>query len=109
MDSRVEAVIATIERDFADCTMNSERLAAVANLSPSRLHHVFKAETGKALMLYLRSIRMREAATLLAISNLSVKELAHRVGYKSYSHFIHDFKREHGIPPGRYQAIVTIE
>ncbi|SRR5260370_30134399 len=107
MDSRIETLIATIERDFYDCKLNSERLAGLVNLSPSRLHHLFKAETGKAPMLYLRSIRMRKAAMLLASSPLSVKELAHRVGYKSYSHFIHDFKREHGIPPGQYHATAS--
>ena len=104
MDSRIEAVMATIESDFSDCTLNCEKLATLVNLSPSRLQHLFKTETGKAPTQYLNSRRMREAEILLATAFLSVKEVRYRAGFCNYGHFMHGFKKEHGVTPGKYRA-----
>ena len=105
MDSRIEMVIAAIESDFCDCRLNCETLAGLVNLSPSRLHHLFKAETGEAPMTFVHCRRMREAERLLTTTFLSVKELRYRVGFGNYGHFIHGFKREHGVTPCEYRAI----
>lgn len=99
MDSRIELVIAVIERNFSDCKLNSDTLAGLVNLSPSRFHHLFKAETGKAPMTFINCRRMREAEGLLTTTFLSVKEVRYRAGFCDYGHFMHDFKREHGVTP----------
>jgi len=50
---------------------------------------------------YVGQIRMARAEEMLAGTELSVKEVAARLGYHSASHFSLDFKRAHGVsPPG---------
>ena len=105
MDSRIEVVVAAIERDFCDCKLNCETLAGLVNLPPSRLHHLFKTETGEAPMTFINCRRMREAEVLLTTTFLSVKEVRYRVGFCNYGHFTHGFKRDHGVTPGKYRAI----
>src|SRR5947207_14971459 len=109
MDSRIEVVVDAIERDFSDCKLNSETLAELVNLSSSRLHHLFKAEIGQAPMTFVNCRRMREAELLLTTTFLSVKEVRYRAGFCNYGHFMHGFKREHGMTPGKYRAMARIE
>ena len=106
MDRRVQLVIAVIDKDFRR-PWSTEQLAALVNLSPSRLRHLFAAGTGKTPAQHLRSVRMREAAKLLRTTFLSVKEVMNRVGFLDESHFGHEFKRTFGLAPSRYRDAAT--
>ena len=103
MDRRIQIVSAAIETDFRRA-WDSEELARLVNLSTSRLRHLFKAEMGKTPAQYLKSIRMREAHTLLLTTFLSVKEIMNRVGIADESHFGHEFKKRYGLAPLKYRS-----
>ncbi len=105
MDPRIQIVISTIENEFFCRTLSSEKLAHLVNLSPSRLQHLFKAETGETPMHCLKTRRMRAVEVLLRTEFLNGKEVMNRVGLTNYSNFIHDFKRAYGVAPGRYRAL----
>lgn len=107
MDQRVEVVISAIQTDFARA-WDIARLARLVNLSPSRLRHLFKAETGKTPAKYLKSIRMREAEKLLRTTFLNVKEIMNRVGISDESYFGHEFKKEYGSAPSKYRIAARI-
>jgi transcriptional regulator GlxA family with amidase domain len=102
MDHRVLEVIAlmkeSLHRDWS-----AGRLAACVNLSPSRLHQLFKAETGLPPARYLRLLRMQQARELLETTHLSVKQVIAHVGVTDESHFVRDFKKTHGFTPARYR------
>jgi transcriptional regulator GlxA family with amidase domain len=82
-------------------------LAEVANLSPSHLGRLFKAQTRLTPGEYLRSLRMEEAAYLAAAGRLSMKEIMAVVGYKSKSHFVRDFRRCFHLAPSKYRKSVS--
>ena len=79
------------------------RLAKFVNLSSSRLHQLFKEETGLPPAKYLRLLRMKHAGELLETSYLSVKEVMAKVGVTDESHFVRDFKKTYGLTPARYR------
>ncbi len=79
-------------------------LARNVGVSPSRLWHMFKVQTGLTPAAYLRSARMLRAAELLLLSRQSVKEIAPAVGFKSVSHFVHAFRRAYSMPPRHYRS-----
>jgi len=106
MDPKIQTVIATMEQDFSSLALCTQNLAELVNLSPSRLQHLFKAETGETLSRHLRSARIRAAEVLMRTSVLSGKEVMNRVGLFNYSNFIHDFKKAYGLAPGRYRALM---
>jgi AraC-like DNA-binding protein len=47
---------------------------------------------------------MDKAAELLAARSLTVREVAHRVGYRQPAQFAKAFRRRHGVAPSDYRA-----
>jgi len=72
-------------------------------LSPSRLAHLFKAETGQTITEALRQIRLRQAARLLRHSGRSVQEIAAEVGFHCPFHFSRRFRQAFGVGPREYR------
>ena len=54
---------------------------------------------------YRKGVRLEEARVLLDTTFLSVKEIMHRVGVVSDSHFAHDFKEACDLSPTQYRAL----
>src|SRR5919112_278476 len=79
MDQRVLEVIALMKSSLHK-GWSADRLAERVNLSPSRLHQLFKRETGLPPARYLRLLRMQRARELLETTHLSVKQVMARVG-----------------------------
>jgi AraC family transcriptional activator of mtrCDE len=78
-------------------------LCHAAALSRSSLCRAFKVESGTSPGAYVRTMRLRRAVELLALSRLSVKEIAFAVGFRSESGFIYSFRRTFGLPPRQYR------
>ena len=102
MDRRIQVVTGAIEKDFRR-PWNTEELAALVNLSSSRLRHLFKADLNKTPAQYLKHVRMQEAEKLLRTTFLSVKEIMNLVGILDESHFGHEFKKTYGVAPSKYR------
>jgi len=100
MDRRIELVISKIDSDPGSCSLSA--LAALVLLSPSRLRHLFKQETGTTPSHYLKIARLVKAELLLRTTFLSVKEIMNLVGLPS-SHYVREFRREYGLSPTEYR------
>jgi AraC-like DNA-binding protein len=103
MDARVEAAIGTIRELLAD-QLSVGTLSKRVRLSPTRLRQLFKKETGRSPMQYLRDLRMQRAEHLLRSTFLSVKEVAFVSGVKDVSNFVRDFKKRCGQTPKQFRA-----
>lgn len=79
--------------------LSVDEVAAHLYVSRSKLCAVFKRETGEGLAAYARRRRIERARELLAESNLSVAEIATRLGYRRQSAFSQTFKQACGISP----------
>ncbi|MDQ3474273.1 MAG: helix-turn-helix transcriptional regulator [Acidobacteriota bacterium] len=103
MDHRAEKVITLISNNFhRKLTLGA--LARTVNLSPSRLRHLFKAETGTTPTQYLHQLRMSRAKLLLETTYLQVKEIRNLVGVGGESRFVQDFKRVYAKTPASYRT-----
>jgi transcriptional regulator GlxA family with amidase domain len=106
MDRRVQISIG-----FMKANLNREvlliEIARLVNLSPSRLQHLFKAETGTPLTQYLKSLRLERARELLETTFLSVKQVMTTAGLKNKSHFVKDFRKAYGMTPTQYRRAIT--
>jgi transcriptional regulator GlxA family with amidase domain len=101
-DRRIETVVSAIEREFAR-PWNTEALADLVRLSPSRLRCLFKSEIGKTPAQYLKSRRLQAAELFLRTDFLGVKEVMKMAGINNHSHFEHDFKKNYGVAPAKYR------
>lgn len=102
MDRRVQIVIAKFHEDIHREVPISD-IARLVNLSPSHLHHLFKAETGTSPTRYRKTLRLERARELLATTFLSVKQVMTTAGLKNQSHFVKDFKKAYGVTPSQYR------
>ena len=81
-------------------------LGAVAerlNISEYYLAHVFKQEFGIPPMQYVMKRRIGEAQELLMNTEMPIAEVADQLGYSSVCHFNAMFKKNVGMPPGKFR------
>jgi transcriptional regulator GlxA family with amidase domain len=82
------------------------RLAETVQMSPRTLSRRFKRATGLTPISYLQSLRVAGARDLLRHSNLSVGEIAWRLGVQDVSYFSQLFRRHCGMSPLKYREAV---
>lgn len=82
------------------------QLAETIGMSIRTFNRRFKIATAMTPLDYLRNVRMNNAKDLLQDTNLSINEIAFRVGYQDATHFSRLFKQKHGITPSQYRVTV---
>jgi AraC-like DNA-binding protein len=95
---RIAQAIGWLKTHYA-ATMRVEALADLVHMSPSSLHHHFRAVTALSPLQYQKQLRLQEARRLLLGGRLDVAGAAHRVGYESASQFSRDYSRHFGAAP----------
>ncbi len=87
-----------VNSEFAE-EITAEQVAEQVNMSYSHFARSFKEVTGKTFTEYLNVTRVNEAEHLLTNTDLSIAEIAGKVGYNSISYFISIYKRYKGKTP----------
>lgn len=100
LDARLRRLLELIETNPLS-TIHDWALAF--NLSNSHLQRLFKQATGVGLGRALTEKRLLRAAYLLLHTNMSVKEVAHAVGYEHTSSFTRAFERHFESGPRHYR------
>lgn len=102
-ESLYREVTAIVEYEYGDEITLDELAHRVAS-SRRQLQRAF-AEVGKTTFRqYLTGVRMERAAEMLIGSDLTVREVAHRVGYRQPAQFAKAFRRHHGLVPSDYRV-----
>ena len=78
-------------------------IARAVGTNETKLKTGFKKLYGKTFSEILRNERLNNAKVLVEDGKLSIKEIAHKCGYKSISMFRLRFKERFGITPTQYQ------
>lgn len=81
-------------------------LAARLGTSPRTLERRFRAATGSSPASYWRARRIAFAKELLESTNLTISDIAQRVGFLDAGHFSRLFRRELSVGPSGYRATV---
>lgn len=86
--------------------MSLEALASEAGLGISAFARGFRGSTGWTPGDYLIALRMKQVASLLATTDLPMKEIARHVGLRSAAHAEQQFRRSHGVTTKTFRAAV---
>ncbi len=81
-------------------------LAQEFGLSPRSFDRRFRDATGSSPLAYVQQQRIKVAQNLLSSTNLSVAEIAYRVGYVDHGHFARLFERAFTVGPREYRRTV---
>ena len=101
-ETPIEESIHYIRQNYQE-SLNLNKLAEIANLSPYYYAHCFKEETGYSPMEYVTNTRLEQAKIKLIRTLKTVDEIADEVGYSSSSSFINMFVKKVGRSPKQYR------
>src|SRR5882757_9998461 len=94
--------VAIVETEYAS-DLSLDDIARRVASSRRQLQRSY-AEIGKTTFReHLTAVRMDRAAELLATRGLTVREVAHRVGYRQPAQFAKAFRRHHGLAPSAFR------
>ena len=99
----VEGIKAYLKSNFNKPISFSD-IASQFNFSPAYLTKIFKEHAGTSPVKYLQKYRIDVARKLLWSSNLSVKEVALKVGFEDQFHFSKNFKNIVGVSPQQFRS-----
>ena len=83
-------------------------LADLCGLSQDYMMRGFKVSTGKTVHKYVEEERLNFAQQLLAESSLSLKQIAHRLGFSSQAYFSAGFRRLMDMTPSEFRTSARI-
>jgi AraC-like DNA-binding protein len=95
---RIDIICAHLER-HAEEKINFPQLAKNICMDQTSLCRFFKRATGRTMTNYVNELRLGLASELLTNTDLSILEIALRVGFENYSHFCRQFRRIKGCTP----------
>lgn len=98
----VHQAIAFIHQNYKESISRTE-IAAHLSVNEQYLSRCFSKELGIGPMAYLSRYRIEQAKKLLENTDLSVTQVALRVGLSSQSYFSRVFQKEVGLTPTAYQ------
>jgi len=92
-----------VEAHIDDLELNVVRLAFALNVSRALLFTKLKALTNQTPGNFIKGIRIKRAAQLLATNKLNVSEVAYRVGFRDPKYFSKCFKEAYGVSAHSYR------
>ena len=78
-------------------------VADAANLSESRLSHLFREQLATTVMDYLLEVRVSRAKTLLLTTGMTCTEITYETGFNEPSYFTRCFRRSVGSSPREFR------
>jgi len=101
--SLFQDAVAIVEAEFAT-ELSLDDIARRVASSRRQLQRAY-AEIGETTFReHLTAVRMDRAAEMLDVRGLTVREVAHRVGYRQPAQFAKAFRRHHGDAPSDFRA-----
>jgi DNA-binding response OmpR family regulator len=93
-----------VEKNIANAEYSVENLCREMGLSRTLFFKKMLALTGKSPLEFIRTIRMQQAAQFLEKSQLTVAEVAYKVGFNNPKYFARYFKQIYHVLPSAYAA-----
>jgi AraC family transcriptional regulator of adaptative response / methylphosphotriester-DNA alkyltransferase methyltransferase len=101
--SLFEEATSIVESEFAS-DLSLDDIARRVASSRRQLQRAYAEIGNTTFREHLTAVRMDRAAEMLGMRGLTVREVAHRVGYRQPAQFAKAFRRHHGTSPSSYRS-----
>jgi signal transduction histidine kinase/DNA-binding response OmpR family regulator len=98
----LERLQKVMDEHITNSQFSAELFSKEMGVSRMQLHRKLKALTGQSTSEFLRSQRLKLAATLLKSNKATIAEIGYTVGFNDPSYFTKSFKQEFGCAPSEY-------
>lgn len=106
LHKKISEIITYINLNYTN-DLGLELLSKEFLISTAHLSRAFKKVTGLSFVEYLNNLRVNEAQKLLTETNLSILEIAEKVGYQNSTHFGRTFKSITGSSPREFRKLLV--
>ncbi len=86
-----------------EASVKIDEIAQTFNYSPSYICSIFKKSTGYSINHFFNLKKMQKACEYLNYTNLNVKEISYKMGYRDPFYFSRVFKKYIGVSPKTYR------
>ena len=98
---KLRAVLSYVEKNYTEKIQISE-LSEIIHVCDDRLIRLFKEVTGETPIEYIMNLRIEAAIKLLSTTDLSVADVAEKVGFGSDTYMTRVFRQKLNTTPGKY-------
>jgi DNA-binding response OmpR family regulator len=98
----LQKALAIMEANMANADFNVEVFSKEIGMSRAQLHRKLTALVGLSTNEFIRSLRLKRAASLLIQQQGNVSEVAYGVGFSSLNYFTKCFRDYYGQTPSEY-------
>ena len=100
---KINAAIDLLMADLAE-PPSLESLSGSVGLTQRRLSELFRLATGKTVVEWVAERKIEQSGSLLRDGEMTIKEIAFRLGYAHVATFTNQFTRRYGVPPASYRC-----
>ena len=101
-DKLLERIMSVINRNISNADLSVDSIADEVGISRVHLHRKMKELTGQTPHDFIRNIRLKQAANLLANKNANITEVMFACGFNNAASFSTIFKKFYGMSPRQY-------
>lgn len=102
-DRLADRIKKIIEENYNQNYLGLYYISEQVGVGTSYVSKVFKEEYGIGVVEYMNRLRIINAKKLMETNEMTVKEIAEKVGFTSDIHFIRIFKKYENVTPGVYK------
>lgn len=99
----MQEITKAIENHISDSEFNVTRLQETLGVGGRLLYRKTKQNTGMSPVEFIRYVRMKQAALLLAQGKFSISSVMYMVGFSNSGYFSKCFQKEFGVTPTQYK------
>jgi DNA-binding response OmpR family regulator len=97
-----QKLIALIENNIQDPNLDVDFLCKHLYLSRTKLYQKIKSISDQSVGDFIRTIRLKKAVQIMTHEDITMNEVADRIGLQSNSNFSRAFKKEYGKSPMQF-------
>ena len=101
-DKLLERIMAAVNKNISNAELSVDNIAEEVGISRVHLHRKMKELTGQTPHDFIRNIRLKHAANLLASQNVNITEVMYACGFNNAASFSTIFKKFYGMSPREY-------
>ncbi|WP_299459007.1 two-component regulator propeller domain-containing protein [uncultured Microscilla sp.] len=106
-EALLKKAIEIVEVHLSNTAFDVTLFCQEMGMSRSSLHQKLKALTNMSTTEFIRSIRLKRAASLIQQQSGRIEEIAFQAGFNDVSYFNRCFKKQFGMTPKKYQQSNT--
>jgi len=98
----MQKALMIVHENISDPDFSVVAFASKMNMSRMQIYRKLLALSGQPANMFIRTLRLKKAAALLAGKSGNVTEVAYEVGFNNLSYFARCFKEQYGLSPSEF-------